>query len=205
MTFRPDAGNSTHPDRGQVEGMIAELRSIADAMELGLLDPERKRRWSLTAFDLLSRAAIRRRHKVGERPGTQRRGGEEGGLWYSDPAGSEATSLVGGDSHDPDLKAWKDWLQDVEVMLTYGRHALTLQDKATPDQQRPDKLEPCCRVCSRPKKPEPIYRAERCQWCYRFWLDWKVDAPEPILKLRRVGKVVTENAIRAAIEEIEAA
>lgn len=197
MTFQPTAGNSTRPDRHQVEGMIDELRSIADAMELGLLDPERKQRWSLTAFDLLARAAIRRRHKVAvER--TQRRG-----RGYADPTSAVATEAL--DDDDPELKAWRDWLTDVEVMLTYGRHALMLQDRSTPAQQRPDKPEPGCRVCSRPGKPEPIYRAERCQWCYRFWLDWKVDAPEPILKLRRQGKPVSENAIRSAIEETEAA
>ncbi len=177
-----------------VESMLAELESIADRLRHGIPDPNKPhRRWSLTAFSLFANARIRSRDKLPQVASGR------GGSGHGDPTYGDVKARV--DDKDPDLRAWHDLHTDVQLMLTYGRHAVELLDRATPAQQRPDRIEPCCRVCSRPEKPEPIYRAERCQWCYRFWLDWKVDAPERILKLRRQGKPVSENAIRAAIEE----
>jgi hypothetical protein len=97
-------------------------------------------------------------------------------------------------------KAWDEWLMDIQVAMTYLRHAIVVQAKATPAQQHPDMPEFGCRVCSRPGKPEPIYRSERCR-CQDFWILWKVDAPEPLIKLRREGKRITENVIRNVLDE----
>ncbi len=189
------------PDETQLRNAIDEMRGVLDDLELGILDRSKPggKRWSLTVYELLARARVRSKDKL---PGPERGRGAIGG--HGDPTCSEAASRV--EDHDEDLRHWHELLTDLEVARTYLRRLPAHLRAATPAQQHPDRpnLE-CCRVCSRKGDEPAIYRAERCQWCYRFWLDWKVDAPEPILKLRREGKPVSENAIRAAIEETEAA
>ena len=118
---------------------------------------------------------------------------------YGDPTQTQAFARV--EDNDEDLNHWREFLMDLQVGLTYFRRLPTTLAKATPAQQHPDRPEFGCRVCSRPGKPEPIYRAERCRWCYDFWLLWRADVPEPILKLRREGKRITEQAIRLELDE----
>lgn len=195
MTFEPDAADSTRPDFRQLREMLAELRSAADDFEFGILDRSKPdgKRWSLTAEQLMERAkAATRAEKSGGggTPSYGRDGSRNG------PTPAQAMTV------SEERRQWNEWNLDVQVAVTYLRRAVDLLAAATPAQQHPDRPELGCRVCSRPGKPEPIYRAERCQWCYRFWLDWKVDVPEPILKLRREGKPVTENAIRLVLDEV---
>jgi hypothetical protein len=82
-------------------------------------------------------------------------------------------------------------------MLNYGRHAVELLDKATPAQQRPDKIEPCCRVCG----DKAIYFSERCRWCYDRWIEWGVDMPKRIVRWHKEGRRVTSTMIRAELAE----
>ncbi len=178
-----------------VEAMLAELESIADRLRHGIPDPSKpSRRWSLTAFSLFAAARVRSRDKL-----PQVESGR-GGSGHGDPTYGDAKARV--DDKDADLMAWHDLRMDVQTMLTYGRHAVELLDKATPAQQRPDRPNlDCCRVCSRPNDEPAIYRSERCRWCWDFWILWKVDVPESILKLRRQGKRITENIIRTVLDE----
>lgn len=197
MTFEPTAGNSTRPDRRQLEELVAELRWLADVFELGLADDEGKR-WSYTMFDLMARAQVAKRDGF-----PMSRDGSGGGRGGFAPDGSRPGPVPGmaTAAEDEDRQRWWSLLTDLQVMVTYGRHACTVLAKATPAQRHPDRPEFGCRICSRPGKPEPIYASERCRWCWDFWRLWKVDAPVPILKLRREGKRITENVIRAELAE----
>lgn len=184
------------PDEHQLREAIAEVRNICDDLELGVLDRSKPdgKRWSLTAFDLYKRARVRSRNKL---PAPDRGRRAVGG--HGDPTATQAAARV--EDNDEDLKLWRALLMDFEVARTYLRRLPVYLAKATPAQQHPDRPEFGCRVCSRPGKPEPIYRAERCEWCYRFWLLWKADVPQAILKLRREGKRITEQAIRLELDE----
>lgn len=196
MTAHFGGGHPASGERELLRDRIAELRATADFLELGLVDHGRPdgKRWSVTAFDLLERARVRSRDKL-----VRDRGGRRGAGGPPDPTGSEAAERV--EDNDEDLVRWRELLMDLDVAVTYLRRLPKVLADATPAQQHPDRLEVGCRVCSRPGKPEPIYRSERCQWCYRFWLDWKVDVPPAILKKRREGRTVTEQMIRAELEE----
>ncbi len=179
----------------ELRDTIAEARGILDDMELGILDRSRPdgKRWSLSAYDLFNRARVRSRDKLPQPDRGRRALGGHG-----DPTASEAGTRV--EDNDPDLRHWHALQLELRVAMGYLRRLAPILAAATPAQQHPDRPEFGCRVCSKPGKPEPIYRAERCQWCYRFWLDWKVDAPEPILKLRREQKPITINLIRQALD-----
>jgi len=181
----------------ELRDSIAEARGILDDLELGILDRSRPdgKRWSLTAYDLFNRARVRSRDKLPQ-PDSGRRA--LGG--HSDPTSTEAAARV--EDKDEDLKHWRDLQLELRVAMVYLRKLAPILAEATPAQQHPDRIEVGCRICSRPGKPEPIYRAERCRWCYDFWLLWKTDVPEAILKLRRAGKRITEQAIRAELEEV---
>ena len=184
------------PDEHQLRDAITEVRGILDDLELGILDRSKPdgKRWSLTAFDLLARARVRSRDKL---PVPDRGRRSLGG--HGDPTATQAAARV--EDNDEDLHHWREFLMDLQVGLTYFRRLPTTLAKATPAQQHPDRPEFGCRVCSRPGKPEPIYRAERCRWCYDFWLLWKADVPAAILKLRREGKRITEQLIRLELDE----
>jgi hypothetical protein len=195
LRLQAEGSVTVQPDAQQLRGLIAELRSLADDFELGILDRSKPdgKRWSLTAEQLMGRAKAAARAEKSGGGGTPSYGADGS---RNGPTPAQAMTV------SEERKAWDEWLMDVQVAMTYLRRAIVVLDKATPAQQHPDRPEFGCRVCSRPGKPELIYRAERCQWCYRFWLDWKVDVPEPILKLRREGKPVTENAIRLVLDEL---
>lgn len=184
-----------HPDAHQLRNLLDEIRAIVDDFERGILDRSKPdgRRWSLTAEQLMARAKASPRGVTGGASGRTPRYASDG----SRPGSTPALAL----SVSEERKVWDEWLIDVQVALTYLRHAIDIQAKATPAQQHPDRLEVGCRVCSRPGKPEPIYRAERCEWCYRFWLLWKADVPEAILRRRRQGQSITEQMIRAELDE----
>lgn len=187
------------PDERQLRELLAELDSIRADIELGILDRSKPdgKRWSLSAFDLMARARLRTRD--GFPPSTS--GGSGGTKKGGDYGGGVVPSLaLAGDTNE-DRQHWDRLLLRLQLMLTNGRHAVQELAAATPAQRHPDRPEFGCRVCSRPGKPEPIYRAERCEWCYRFWLLWKADAPPAILKLRREGKRITEQAIRLELDE----
>ncbi len=177
-----------------VESMLAELELIADRLRHGIPDPAKpSHRWSLTAFSLFAAARIRSKDKL---PPVE---SGRGGSGVGDPTYGDAKALV--EDKDADLRAWQDLRVDVELMLTYGRHAVGILDEATPAQQRPDKPEPGCRVCSRPGKPETVHASDRCRWCWDFWRFWGLDATETILKLRRAGKTITQNVVREHMGE----
>lgn len=191
------------PTHGQLTEMLDELRGAIDDLRLGILDRSKPngRRWSLTVFELLDRARVRRRDKLvpAERPRARA---------YGDPTVGDAIERV--TDEDPDLRAWRSLLIDLQTMLTYGRHAVGTLATATPAQQRPDRIEVGCRVCSRPGKPEPVYRSERCRWCYDFWRQWScdgvsVDVPPAILRARREGKRITYAMIEAELNDVEMA
>jgi hypothetical protein len=188
----------TLPDRVQLAGLIAELRSILDDLEEGIVDRSRPdgRRWSVTAYQLI--ALARAKKPDGFPPPSS---GEGGGSTGGSHGGGPVPMLVMANLNDADRKAAEDLVLNVQIMASYGRHAVKVIDKATPENQRPDRpMLDCCRICSRPGKPEPIYRSERCQWCYRFWLEWKVDVPPSILKLRREGRAIYDRDIRDAVD-----
>jgi hypothetical protein len=194
LTFDPRAGNSRKPDERQLEQVLAEIRALADDFELGIIDRARPdgKRWSITAAQLMAKA----------KAPTPSNGTGGGTVHYaadgSRPGPTPARALMVSEER----KAWDSWLTEVWTGVLALRRANDILAKATPEHQRPDRPDlDACRICSRPGKPEPIYRAERCRWCYDFWLDWKLDVPEPILKLRRHGKRITENDIRTVIEE----
>lgn len=188
------------PDERQLRELLAELDSIRADIELGILDRSKPdgKRWSLSAFDLMARARLRTRDGFpasngGGGGGASKKGGDYGG-------GVVPSLALAGDTNT-DRQHWDRLLLRLQLMLTNGRHAVQELAAATPAQRHPDRPEFGCRICSRPGKPEPIYRAERCEWCYRFWLLWKADAPDAILKLRREGKRITEQAIRLELGE----
>jgi hypothetical protein len=193
VTFRPDAGNSTRPDERQLEQLLDGIDEAVLDLRLGILDRSRPdgKRWSLSAEQLLSRARARPRETVTV--------DKAGGGRTSGPPDPTMTQAITVDSAE--MKALKELLEGVHTATHALGQAVKALDKATPEQQRPDRPELGCRVCSRPGKPEPIYRAERCRWCYDFWLLWKVDAPDSLLKLRREGKRITENLIRKVVDE----
>lgn len=173
-----------------VESMLAELESITDRLRHGIPDPTKPaRRWSLTAFTLFAAARIRSRDKL------PRVESGRGGNGHGDPTYGDAAALVV--DNDPDRKAWLELRTDVEVMLTHGRHAVGVLDKATPAQQRPDKIEPCCRVCG----DKTLYRSERCRWCYDRWCEYGVDMPERIVRWHKAGKATPPSLIRAELGE----
>lgn len=182
------------PDAQQLRGLIAEMRALADDFELGILDRSRPdgKRWSLTAEQLMARAKAAARAEKSGGGGTPSYGADGS---RNGPTPAQAMTV------SEERKAWDEWLMDVQVAMTYLRRAVVVLDKATPAQQHPDRPEFGCRVCSRPGKPELIYRSDRCRWCYDFWILWKVDAPAAILKLRREGKRITENLIRRELDE----
>lgn len=194
----PQSFGQGRPVDWPVESMLAELESLADRLRHGIPDPAKPaRRWSLTAFSLYAAARVRSRDKL---PGPERGRGAIGG--HGDPTCSEASARV--EDNDADLKHWHDLRADVEVMLTYGRHAVGLLDKATPAQQHPDRPETGkCRVCGE----GPIYRgkpadiSERCRWCYDRWIEWGVDMPERIVRWHKQGKTITPAMIRAELGE----
>lgn len=187
------------PDERQLDELLCEVESVVDRLRHGSADPNRDgKRWSLTAFQLLARARLRTRDGFpasngGRGSGASKKGGDYGG--------GVVPSLALAPDTNEDRKHWDNLLLDLQVAMTYLRRLPAHIEKATPAHQHPDRAEDGCRVCSRPGKPEPIYRAERCEWCYRFWLLWKADAPPAILKLRREGKRITEQAIRLELNE----
>ena len=181
------------PDRAQFLGLLESLQADIDDLRGGILDRSRAngKRWSLTAEQLFDRAMARPRETV-----VQAGGGRPSGS-HSAPTESAAITV-----DSAEMVALREFVTHVRTALLCLDDAAKVLDRSTPDNQRPDRPNlDCCRVCSRPNDEPPIYRAERCQWCYRFWLDWKVDAPEPILKLRRQGKPISENAIRQVLDE----
>ena len=200
MTFRPDAGNSTRPDERQLEQLLAGCAEAVDDLRLGILDRSRPngKRWSLTAEQLLARARSHPRETV-----TVDRAGGGRGSGPPDPTMRQATTV-----DSAEMVALKELLAGVHTATAALGQAVKALDKATPEQQRPDRPNlDACRVCTRPGvEPEPVYRSERCRWCYDFWCRWShdgisVDVPESILKLRRQGKRITENVIRKVLDE----
>lgn len=187
------------PDERQLDELLCEIESVVDRLRHGSVDPNRDgKRWSLTAFQLLSRARMKTRDGFpasngGGGGGASKKGGDYGG-------GVVPSLALAGDTNE-DRKHWDNLLLDLQVAMTYLRRLPAYIEKATPAHQHPDRLVEACRVCSRPGKPEPIYRAERCRWCYDFWLLWKADVPAGILKLRREGKRITEQLIRLELDE----
>lgn len=194
MTFRPDARDSTRPDERQLADLLAGVDELVTDLRLGILDRSRPggKRWSLTAEQLLSRARARPRETVTvDKAGGGRPSGPP------DPTMSQAITV---DSLE--MRMLKQLLAGVHAATQDLGQAVKALDEATPEQQRPDRPDlNCCRVCSRPGKPEPTYASERCQWCWRFWKLWGVDVPESILKLRREGRPISENAIRKVLDE----
>lgn len=188
------------PDERQLDELLCEIESVVDRLRHGSVDPNRDgKRWSLTAFQLLARARMKTRDGF---PSSTGNGGGGASKKGGDYGGGVVPSLaLAGDTNE-DRRHWDNLLLDLQVAMTYLRRLPAHIEKATPAHQHPDRPEDGCRICSRPGKPEPIYRAERCEWCYRFWLLWRADAPEPILKLRREGKRITEQAIRLELEEM---
>lgn len=191
------------PDERQLRDAIDEARAILDDMELGVLDRSRPdgRRWSLSAFELRERASIRTRDGFppangGGSGGQTKKGGDYGGGVVP------ALALAPGEGRSEDRQHWDRFLLDLQCGLVYLRRTIDDLVKATPAQRHPDRPNlTCCRVCSRPNDEPVIYRSERCRWCWEFWRLWGVDAPEPILKLRREGRRITENIIRAELAE----
>lgn len=200
MTFRPDARDSTRPDERQLADLLGGIVELVDDLRLGILDRSRPngKRWSLTAEQLLSRARSRPRETVTvDKAGGGRPSGPP------DPTMSQAITV---DSLE--MRMLKQLLAGVHAATQDLGQAVKALDEATPEQQRPDRPAlDCCRVCTRPGvEPEPVYRSDRCRWCYEFWLRWShdgvsVDPPESILKLRRQGKRITENLIRKVLDE----
>lgn len=182
----------TRPDRHQFGGLFDALQSDLDDLRHGILDRSRSdgKRWSLTAEQLFDRAIARPRETV-----TTSGGGRPAGS-HSSPTESAATTK---DSEE--VVRLRELVTHVRTALLCLDDAVKTLDRATPDQQRPDRPDlNACRVCSRPGKPEPVYRAERCRWCYDFWILWKVDTPPAILKMRREGKRISEQAIRTELD-----
>lgn len=193
MTFRPDARGSGRADERHLAQVMAEMRALADDFEFGILDRSRSdgKRWSVTAVQLMAMA---------KSPMRSTGGGGSGPHYAADgsrPGPTPGQALVPSE----DRRRWDEWLTDVQTGLAHLRRANDILARATPAQQHPDHPEEGCRVCSRPGKPEPIYRAERCRWCYDFWILWKVDPPHSLLKLRRQGGRITENVIRKVLDE----
>ena len=152
------------PDERQLRELLSELDSIRADIELGILDRSKPdgKRWSLSAFDLMARARLRTRDGFpasngGGGGGASKKGGDYGG-------GVVPSLALAGDTNT-DRQHWDRLLLRLQLMLTTGRHAVQELAAATPAQRHPDRPEFGCRVCSRPGKPEPIYRAERCRWC----------------------------------------
>jgi hypothetical protein len=186
------------PDARQLHEVFAEIRALTEDFERGILDRSRPdgKRWSLTAEQLMARAKTATK--------TERAGGSATPNYGADgsrngPTPAQALTV------SQERRTWDDFLLDVQTGLAYLRRANDKLAAATPAQQHPDRPEFGCRVCSRPGKPEPVYRAERCRWCYDFWLLWKADVPALILKLRREGKRITEQVIRMELDEEELA
>lgn len=194
MTFRPDARDSTRPDERQLADLLNGVDELVSDLRLGILDRSRLngKRWSLTAEQLLSRARARPRETVTvDKAGGGRPSGPP------DPTMSQAITV---DSLE--MRMLKQLLAGVHAATQDLGQAVKALDEATPEQQRPDRPDlNCCRVCSRPGKPEAIYASERCQWCWRFWKLWGVDVPDSILKLRREGRQISENLIRKVLDE----
>lgn len=182
------------PDERQLVSLLDGVDELLLDLRMGILDRSRPngKRWSLTAEQLLSRAAARPRETVVvEHAGGGRPSGPP------DPTMSQAITV---DSLE--MRSLTKLLEGVHAATKHLGYAVKALDEATPEQQRPDRPDlNCCRVCSRPGKPEAVYASERCQWCWRFWRLWGVDVPDPILKLRREGRQISENAIRMVLEE----
>jgi hypothetical protein len=194
VTFRPDAANSTRPDEHQLALLLDGVDELVVDLRMGILDRSRPdgKRWSLTAEQLLSRARAHPRETV-----TTDRDAGVRGSGPPDPTMRQATTV-----DSAEMVALKELLAGVHTATHALGQAVKALDKATPEQQRPDRPDlNCCRVCSRPGKPEPIYASERCQWCWRFWRLWGVDVPGSILKLRREGRPISENVIRKVLDE----
>ncbi len=180
------------PDRVQFLALLDALASDVEDLRHGLPDRARDngKRWSLTAEQLFDRAMARPRETVPASDGRR-------------PVGSHSapteTAAVTFDSAE--MVALRQLVTHIRSALGYLDDAAKVLDRATPENQRPDRpVLDCCRVCSRPGKPEPIYRSERCRWCYDFWLMWRNDVPEPILKMRREGRRISESDIRTELD-----
>lgn len=59
--------------------------------------------------------------------------------------------------------------------------------------------EPGCSNCARVGDWTPIYRGERCRWCYDFWTAEGVDAPSVLLQARSEGRKITEFMIKESL------
>jgi hypothetical protein len=206
VTETAHAGDKRHDDEGRLlDELLAELRGILTSVEQGVADAN-GRRWSLTAGQLLTKARQRTRDKEPAPDRTR----SSAGLGYTNP--TQGAGLEYSDP-DPDLKAWRSLHTHLTDMHAAGSAAIVTLADATPPQAHPDRVEFGCRICSRPNHPEPaqravpIFRAERCHWCYDFWLRWSangvsVEVPLSILKLRWQDKTVTERDVRRALDEV---
>ncbi len=196
MTETAHFGDSRSSEERQLEEIVAQLRAIVEDFRLGIADAD-GRRWSLTAGQLLGRARQRSRDK--NPPPEANRGG---GLGHGDPTGGGGLAYS---EKDEDLDHWRRFLAHLEAMREAGRQAVAEQAAATPANQHPRPIEPGhCRVCG----DQPIYRgksdgsSERCQWCYRHWIEYGVDMPRRIVAWRKQGKAITPAMIRAELGEL---
>lgn len=189
-------GDTRSSEERRLSDLIAQLRSVLDDVELGILDRSTPggRRWSLTAAQLLAKARQRSRDKVAV-PDR----GSRAGKGMGDPVGSRVAHL---DDRDPDLVAWRSLHMSLQGMATIGALAVAALAKATPEAQHPAHIKPGrCRVCG----DVPIYRgkpedaSERCRWCYDHWCEYGEDMPRRITAWRKQGKAITPAMIRSEL------
>jgi len=59
--------------------------------------------------------------------------------------------------------------------------------------------DPGCKCHGSIGRFEEVHRAERCRWCYDFWLTEGVDPPAELLKARAAGKRISDAMVREAL------
>ncbi len=174
-----------------VVDLLDELEAAVADLKLGVLDrsdpkPERWTKRGLSAVGLLRRTRVR------TTDGFRASSGPNAGSHTSGPADPVGNAVVRGD-RDELLDLWRQVIRGADTALVALHGSVGALARATPAD--PTNPPPLCRVCGQ----APVHRAERCDWCYRWWLVHGSDVPEVILAARRDGRRITTALVAQAL------
>lgn len=121
---------------------------------------------------------------------------EATGPRVSDPTGETAT---GDRIVDPIKIHLQSCIRGLTGALGDLRMATTAQQRAT-QYAEVGPGEPRCTSCERIGEWTDVYRGERCQWCHKFWLLWRVEVPIDILRAHHAGRKITTQMVQEALK-----
>ncbi len=191
-------GDDRYRAERELGNVLAEMHEHLDDAEHGLLDRSERvaanrKRWSLSALDLLRRARVKTQDGLPRGNGIGGGGSPRYAADGSRPGPTPGMATNG--DQDVMLDHWRVVWRELTNARASLRKVVVALAEATP---APPKPQDGCRVCG----AEEVYAGERCRWDYDFWLRWKIDTPTEIVEAHARGERITENKIRVVLARL---